>query len=174
MLLQALDGLIMSTLPETWGMLSRQSLGHLLWPLLLWKPSWCWQSSSNLGRLLVRRGNVAPPTDLLEERDVIFINVQSSPKSYTIIKMKRQISSFLGTFFTSLVKVKSLSRVRLFVTPWTVAHQAPPSMGISRQEYWSGLPFPSPGDLPNAGIKPGSPALQADALTSEPPGKDCP
>ena len=56
-------------------------------------------------------------------------------------------------------------------TPWTVAHQDPPSMGFSRQEYWSGLPFPSPGDLPNPGIEPRSPALQADALTSEPPGK---
>ena len=61
------------------------------------------------------------------------------------------------------MKVKSLSRVQLFVTPWTVAHQAPPSMGFSRQEYWSGLPFPSPGDLPNSGIEPRSPALQADA-----------
>ena len=69
------------------------------------------------------------------------------------------------------VKVKLLSRVWLFVTPWTVAHQAPPSMGFSRQEYWTGLPFPSPGDLPDPGIKPRSPALQADALTSEPPGK---
>ena len=69
------------------------------------------------------------------------------------------------------VKVKSLSRVRLFVTPWTVALQAPPSTGFSRQEYWSELPFPSPGDLPDPGIKPRSPALQADALTSEPPGK---
>ena len=68
------------------------------------------------------------------------------------------------------VKVKSLSRVRLFVTLWTVAHQAPPSMGFSRQAYWSGLPFPSPGDLPNPGIKPRPPALWADALTSEPPG----
>ena len=68
------------------------------------------------------------------------------------------------------VKVKSLSHVWLFATPWTVAYQAPPSMG-SRQEYWSGLPFPSPGDLTNSGIKPGSPAFQADALTSEPPGK---
>ena len=48
----------------------------------------------------------------------------------------------------------SLSRVRLFVTPWTVAYQVPPSMGFSRQEYWSGLPFPSPGDLPNPGIEP--------------------
>ena len=69
------------------------------------------------------------------------------------------------------VKVKSLSRVRLFATPWGVAYQAPPSMGFSRQEYWSGLPFPSPGGLPNPGIEPGSPALQADALPSEPPGK---
>ena len=68
-------------------------------------------------------------------------------------------------------EVKSLSRVRLFATLWTVAYQAPPSMGFSRQECWSGLPFPSPGDLPNPGIEPGSPALQADALPSEPPGK---
>ena len=65
----------------------------------------------------------------------------------------------------------SLSRVRLFVTPWTVAHQAVPSMGFSRQGYLSGFPFPSPGELPNPGIEPRSPALQADALTSEPPGK---
>ena len=69
------------------------------------------------------------------------------------------------------MKVKSPSRVRLFATPWTVAHQAPLSMGFSRQEYWSGLPFPSPEDLPNPGIKPQFPALQADALPSEPPGK---
>ena len=57
------------------------------------------------------------------------------------------------------VKVKSLSRVQLFLTPWTVAYKAPPSMGFSRQEYWSGLPFPSAEDLPNTGIKPQSPAL---------------
>ena len=57
------------------------------------------------------------------------------------------------------VKVKSPRRVRLFATPWTVAHQAPPSIGFSRQEYWSGLPFPSPGDLAHSGIEPGSPAL---------------
>ena len=59
----------------------------------------------------------------------------------------------------------------LFATPWTVAHQAPLSMEFSRQEYCSGLPFPSPGDLSNPGIKPGSPALQADSVPSEPPGK---
>ena len=69
------------------------------------------------------------------------------------------------------VKVKSLSRVQLFVTPCTVAYQAPPSMELSRQACWNGLPFPSPGDLPDPGIEPGSPALQADALPSEPPGK---
>ena len=66
--------------------------------------------------------------------------------------------------------VTLLSHVRLFGTPWTVAHQAPPSMEFSRQEYWSGLPFPSPGDLPDPGIEPGSPALEADALPPEPPG----
>ena len=69
------------------------------------------------------------------------------------------------------VKVRSLSRVRLFATPWIVAYQTSLSMGFSRQEYWSGLPFPSPGDLPDPGIEPGPPALEADALTSEPPGK---
>ena len=69
------------------------------------------------------------------------------------------------------MKVKSLSCVRLFETPWTVAYQALPSMGFSRQEYWSGLPFPSPGDLLDPGIEPGSPSFQADALTAEPPWK---
>ena len=69
------------------------------------------------------------------------------------------------------VKVKSLSRVRL-CDPWTVAHQAPLSMGFSRQEYWSGLPFPSPGDLSDLGIERRSPTLQADALTSAPPGSN--
>ena len=68
-------------------------------------------------------------------------------------------------------EVKSLSHVQLFATPWTVACQAPLSMGFSRQEHWSRLPFPSPGDLPDPGIEPGSPTLEAGALTSEPPGK---
>ena len=56
-------------------------------------------------------------------------------------------------------------------TPWTVAYHAPLSVGFSRQEYWNGLPFPSPGDLPNPGIEPRYPTLQADALPFEPPGK---
>ena len=66
---------------------------------------------------------------------------------------------------------KLLSCIQLFLTPWTVAHQAPPPMGFSRQEYCSGLPFPSPGDLPDAGMEPRSPALHADTLLSESPGK---
>ena len=69
------------------------------------------------------------------------------------------------------MNVKFLSRVRLFATPLTVACQVPPSMGFSRQEYWSGLPVPSLGDLPDPGIEPRSPALQADALPFELPGK---
>ena len=62
-----------------------------------------------------------------------------------------------------------LNHVLTFATPWTIAHQAPLSMEFSRQEYGSGLPFPSPGDLPDPGIEPRSPALQADALPSELP-----
>ena len=81
-------------------------------------------------------------------------------------------SSFQKMLPGPMDKVKSLSRVQLFVTPWTVAYEAPPSMGFSRQEYWSGLPFPSPGDLPNPEIKPRFPALQAGTLPSKPPGKN--
>ena len=68
-------------------------------------------------------------------------------------------------------EVKSLGHVWLFVTPLTVAHQTPWFMGFSRQEYWSGVPFLSPGDLPNPGIEPQSPTVQTDALPSEPHGK---
>ena len=75
------------------------------------------------------------------------------------------------TYINIKVKVKLLSQVQLFAAPWTVAYQAPLSMGFSKQEYSSGLPFPSPGDLPDPVIEPRSPALQADALPSKPPGK---
>ena len=87
-----------------------------------------------------------------------------------------KVMSLLFNMLSTLVitflprsKVKSLSCVQLFATPWTVAHQAPPSMGFSRQEYWNGLPFSSPRDLPDPGVEPRSPTLQAEALTSEPP-----
>ena len=61
--------------------------------------------------------------------------------------------------------------IRFFATPWTAAFQAPLPMGFPRQEYWSGLPIPPPGDLPNPGSEPKFPALRADSLLSEPPGK---
>ena len=64
-----------------------------------------------------------------------------------------------GDFCVVHQKVKSLSQVQLFATPWTAAYQAPPSMGFSMQEYWSGFPFPSPGDLPDPGIEPQSSTL---------------
>ena len=72
---------------------------------------------------------------------------------------------------TTKVKMNLLSRVQLFATPWTAAYQAPSSMRFSRQGYWSGLPFPSPEDLPNPGVETGSPAMQADPLPSESSGK---
>ena len=77
--------------------------------------------------------------------------------------------SIFSHLYSVSQSVQPLSRVQLFATPRTVAYQAPPSMGFSKQECWSGLPFPSPGDLPDPGIEPRSPALQADALPSEPP-----
>ena len=71
------------------------------------------------------------------------------------------------------MKVKSLNHVQLFATPWNAAHQALPSMGFSKQEYWSGLQFPSPGDGLNPGIEPASPTLAGRFFTAEPPGKPC-
>ena len=68
-------------------------------------------------------------------------------------------------------RVHGLSHVRFFAVPWTVAHQTSLSVGFSRQEYWSGYPFSSLGDLPNSGFKSGSPELQADTLPCEPSGK---
>ena len=94
---------------------------------------------------------------------------------YGILNEWKFFNLNIATVFQFLVlyKVKSYSHsfIQFFAIPWTVAHEAPLSMEFSRQEYWSGLPFPSPGDLPNPGIEPGYPALQADSLPSEPPGK---
>ena len=89
--------------------------------------------------------------------------------SYSVISHEKRL--LLLNNKVRKVKVESLSRVRLFATPWTVSYQAPPSVGFSRQEYWSGMPFPSPGHLPSPGIEPRSPALQAYALPFEPPEK---
>ena len=80
---------------------------------------------------------------------------------------------YLGVIPITWKVCSSLSRVWLFATPWTVAHQAPLSMEFSRQEYWSGWPFPSPGDLPDSGIELRAPTLRAVSLTSELPRKPC-
>ena len=78
------------------------------------------------------------------------------------------IRQFFFSSFAVSMHIRCFSPVQLFVTLWNIVHQTPLPMGFSRQEYWVGLPFPTPGDLPNPGIKPGSPALQAASLPSEP------
>ena len=92
------------------------------------------------------------PTKVCQVKDVVFPVAMYGCESWTMKK----------------VKVKPFSCVRLFATPWTVTHQAPPSMGFPRQEYWSGLLFSPLGDLPHPGIKPMSLALAGGFFTSEP------
>ena len=87
------------------------------------------------------------------------------------IRNGREGSQGLEDYQGPLCCARSLSHVRLFATPWTVAHQAPLSLGVSRQEYWSGILCPPAVDLPNPRIKPSSPALQVDSLPAEPQGK---
>ena len=87
-------------------------------------------------------------------------------KFWKIVEDRRAFQATVHTCMLSCI-----SHIQLFVTPWTTAGQAPLSMGFSRQEYWSGLPFPPPGDLPNPGIEPRSPTLQEDSLPAEPQGK---
>ena len=110
-------------------------------------------------RLLLGRKAMTNLDSILKSRDITL------PTKVCLVKAM----VFLVVVIYGCELVKSLSRVQLFTTLWTVAYQAPPSMGFSRQEYWSGLPFPSPGDLPNPGIESRSPPLEAEALTSEPP-----
>ena len=140
----------------------------------------CWQSDGSLFKLLSRF-----VITFLPRNKHLLISWLQSPSAVILEPPEIKpvtVSTFLqylpwsdGTRRHDLrclnCEVKLLSCVWLFATLWTVACQAPPSMGFSRQEYWSGLPFPSPGDLPNPGIEPGSPALQADSLPSEPQGK---
>ena len=111
---------------------------------------------TNLDSIL-RSWDITLPTKVCLVKAMVFPVVMGGCEGWTIKNVK--------------VKMKSLSRVRLFVIPWTVAYQASPSMGFSRQEHWSGLLYPSPGDLPDPGIEPESPALEACTLTSEPLGK---
>ena len=93
-----------------------------------------------------------------------------------IVHQEKDYGMFIYAFPVPIMgvkwsKVRSLSRGQLFATLWTRAYQAPPSTGFSRQDYWSGLPFPSPGDLPDPGIQAASPALAGRSLTTDALGK---
>ena len=98
-------------------------------------------------------------------------------KTWKQFKFSLTDNSFQKIWYINIYKgpvlfcLSHFRHVPLFVTPWTVAYQAPLSMGFSRQEYWSGLPCPPAGNLPNPGIESKSSALQVDSLLSEPPGK---
>ena len=109
---------------------------------------------------------------LIQEHEVVFIYL------CLLLMSHSKVYSFFIYILNILVSVcvcaQSLSRVQLFATPWTVAHQAPLSMEFSRQDYWSGLPLPTPGDPPGSGIRPASLAVAALAggfFTTPPPGK---
>ena len=104
-------------------------------------------------------------------QDTGFISFGCLSRSEVAGLYRSSIFNFLRNLCIVFHKVKSLSCVRLFTTPWTIAYQVPPSMGFSRQGYWSGLPFPSPEDLPNPETEPRSSTLQEEALPSEPLGK---
>ena len=102
----------------------------------------------------------------------VYTHICSHPHTYT----NTHVHAYIHTYIYMKMAIKSSVCVLdaqscLFAIQWTLAHQTPLSMGFSRQEYWSELPVHSPGDLPNPGIQPTSPALQADSLLSEPPGK---
>ena len=161
----------------------------IIWPLLKWSevaqscltlcnPMDCSLPGSSVHGIFQAR--------ILEWAAISFSRGTSQPRDRT------RVSSIVGRHFTvwatlngkihvnfvgffgfyknpkSIFVVQLLSCVWLFVTPWTIAHQALLSMGFPRQEYWSGLPFPSPGDLPDLGIKPVSPALAGRFFTAEP------
>ena len=150
------------------------------WKMMLWKC--CTQYASKFGKLSSGHRTGKGQFSFQSQRKSMprMFNLSHNCASKVMLKilqarfqqyMNWELTDVQVGFRKSRSEVKSLSCVRLFATPWTVSHQAPPSMGLSRQEYWSGLPFPSPGHLPDPGIEPWSPTLQADALTSEPPEK---
>ena len=115
--------------------------------------------------------------EVCQKRNLILTIIKDSPpfalqNSYALKKKKNNILNIgVRCLVIEILEVETHSNYMDHKTQWTFGILKPPSMGFSRQGYWSGLPFPSPGDLPDPGIEPGSPAFQADALTSEPPGK---
>ena len=114
-------------------------------------------------------GTISHQLEWLPSKSLQTINAGEGVEKGNPLRLLVGMQTNIATMENSVEKL--LSRVLLFATPCTVAYQAHPSTGFSRQEYWSGLPFPSPRDLPNPGTEPRCPALQTDSLPSEPPGK---
>ena len=102
----------------------------------------------------------------------LYISVlEGHVRKTTNASYSHEVLRFEESIAVMCVHAQSLSRVQLSVIPWSVAHQAPLTVEFSKQKYWSVLPFPSPGDLPDPGIEPASPALASGLFTTEPPGK---
>ena len=158
--------LLMALFPSFYGWVVFRCMyePHLLYPLFCWRTFRLFPCSGYCEQCYYEHS-----------RACIFLNdslYRYMLRSGIVGSYDNSNFNFLSTFLLfPIVKVKSLSHVWLSATPWTVAYQALQSMECSKQEYWSGLPFPSPGDPPNPWIEPGSPTLHADALPSEPPGK---
>ena len=125
---------------------------------------WCsWQPDAYLPRF--------PSSDGWFPQPCIYLKTHVAPRlGWQLMGEKHTFLENELYLWHQACVLSHFSPVSFFVTPWTVAHQAPLSMGFSRQEYWSGLPFPSPGDLPDPGIKPTSPALAGGFFTAEQPG----
>ena len=105
------------------------------------------------------------------EQSFTILDCQVKKEIHLFFIIATKLEGLCYNLDTCFVIVESLRHIPLFVTPWTIACQTSLSMGLSREVHWSGLPCPSPGDLPNWGTEPRFPTLQADSLPSEPPGK---
>ena len=129
---------------------------------ILWLQPWNWKTFAPWKK------SYDQPRQHIKKQRHYFANKGSSSQSYGFLLFMYGCESWT---IKKAESVRSLGCARLFEIPWMATHQAPLSMGFSRQGYWSGLPFPSPGDLPNPRIEPRSPALQADPLPTEIQGK---
>ena len=168
---------------------SKKIMNHPFWTLMSlftihrydWKYTWCFDQIKIkiLNYILLIWDGVYHsqdrdrPRNKKERREIVWFKSLIIVKNKTAINIYRKFWLWIKPIITVLSNYcvcLSLSLVQLLVTPWNASRQAPLSMGFSRQEYWSVLPFPSPGDLPDPGIEPQSPELQANSLLSEPPG----
>ena len=131
-------------------------------------PRWFSQGSAQ-GLGLTRSGQQPTPSQGSTRSFMFLPPLTNSSRPSRTYKPVRCLVSIYSPPLGELLA--SRSHVLLFVTPWTIARQAPLSMGFSRQEYQRGLPFPPPGDLPDPGMEPASPALAGRFFTTEPPGK---